>query len=169
MGATREAFAHALRSEKHTVKRSLTDPTIFSGIGNAYSDEILHRARLSPVRWTTALTDPEITRLWESTQGVLEWWTDHLRAEVGNGFPDVVTAFRDEMAVHGKFKKPCPVCGTLVQRIAYADNETNYCPTCQTGGQLLADRGLSRLLKGDWPKTLDELEEKKAASRVEKP
>jgi formamidopyrimidine-DNA glycosylase len=165
VGSTREAFAAVLRAERHTVKRTLTDPTLFSGIGNAYSDEILHRAGLSPARWTTNLDPAEIDRLYDATQEILVTWTDRLRAETGDGFPDKVTAFRPEFAVHGKYRQPCPVCGTPVQRIAYADNETNYCPTCQTQGKLLADRALSQLLKGDWPKTLEELEERKAAAR----
>lgn len=157
LDASRDEFADRLRSESHTVKRSLTDPRLFSGIGNAYSDEILHRARLSPVRLTGKLTDDEITRLYDATRDVLIEWIDRMRAEVGEGFPEKVTAFRDEMAVHGKFGQLCPVCGTPVQRIRYADNETNYCARCQTDGKLLADRGLSRLLKQDWPKSIDEL------------
>jgi formamidopyrimidine-DNA glycosylase len=156
--ASLEEFSGRLRSENHTVKRSLTDPRLFSGIGNAYSDEILHRARLSPVKLTSRLTDEEIARLHESTQMVLREWVERLRAEVGDGFPEKVTAFRDEMAVHGKFGHPCPVCGTAVQRIRYAENETNYCPRCQTEGRLLADRALSRLLKQDWPRRIEELE-----------
>lgn len=155
--STRDAFADRLRSESHTVKRSLTDPRLFSGIGNAYSDEILHRAKLSPVKLTGRLSDDEITHLYEATREILVEWTDRLRAESGDGFPEKVTAFRDEMAVHGKFGQPCPVCGTPVQRIRYADNETNYCARCQTDGKLLADRGLSRLLKQDWPRSIDEL------------
>ena len=151
-------FSARLRSENHTVKRSLTDPRLFSGIGNAYSDEILHRAQLSPVRLTSRLTDDEIARLYDATQTVLQEWVERLRAEVGDGFPEKVTAFRDEMAVHGKFGRPCPVCGTAVQRIRYAENETNYCPRCQTEGRLLADRALSRLLKQDWPRRIEELE-----------
>lgn len=166
IGASLADFKEVLLRERHTVKRTLTDPHLFSGIGNAYSDEILHRAQLSPARWTTLLDDDQIQRLWHATQEVLVWWTDHLRAEVGDGFPDQVTAFRPEMAAHGKFKQPCPVCGTPIQRIQYADNETNYCPTCQTEGKLLADRALSQLLKGDWPRTLDELEERKARSKA---
>ena len=153
-----DEFSGRLRSENHTVKRSLTDPRLFSGIGNAYSDEILHRARLSPVKLTSRLTDEEIARLHASTQTVLREWVERLRAEVGSGFPEKVTAFRDEMAVHGKFGQPCPVCGTAVQRIRYAENETNYCPRCQTEGRLLADRALSRLLKQDWPRRIEELE-----------
>ncbi len=154
------AFHDVLRKHNHTVKRALTDPRLFSGIGNSYSDEILHRARLSPLTWTTRLTDEEADRLFEATCATLREWTDRLRAEAGDGFPEKVTAFRPEMAVHGRFKKPCPVCGTAVQRIRYADNETNYCPRCQTGGKVLADRALSRLLKGDWPKSIEELEER---------
>jgi formamidopyrimidine-DNA glycosylase len=150
-------FTERLKSESHTVKRSLTDPRLFSGIGNAYSDEILHRARLSPVKLTGRLTDEELSTLFDATRSVLIEWTDRLRAETGEGFPEKVTAFRDEMAVHGKFGQPCPVCGTPVQRIRYADNETNYCARCQTDGKLLADRGLSRLLKQDWPRSIDEL------------
>ena len=157
LSATREEFAERLRSENHTIKRSLTDPRLFSGIGNAYSDEILHRARMSPVKLTSRLSDDEIARLFDATRSVLIEWTDRLRVEAGEGFPEKVTAFRDEMAVHGKFNQPCPVCGTPVQRIRYADNETNYCARCQTDGKLLADRALSRLLKGDWPKSIDEL------------
>nr|MBA2322222.1 formamidopyrimidine-DNA glycosylase [Deltaproteobacteria bacterium] len=168
LGADRAAFAAVLRSERHTLKRTLTDPTLYSGIGNAYSDEILHRAQLSPARWSTTLDEAEIDRLYGATRAVLVEWTERFRAEVGDGFPDKVTAFRPEMAVHGKFKEPCPVCRTPVQRIAYADNETNYCPTCQTGGKLLADRALSQLLKGDWPRTLEELEERKAAAREDR-
>lgn len=156
--ASLQDFSARLRSENHTVKRSLTDPRLFSGIGNAYSDEILHRARLSPVKLTSRLTDDEIARLYQSTQTVLREWVARLRAEVGEGFPEKVTAFRDEMAVHGKYGQPCPVCGTAVQRIRYAENETNYCPRCQTEGRLLADRALSRLLKQDWPRRIEELE-----------
>jgi formamidopyrimidine-DNA glycosylase len=159
--ATPEQFAERLRSERHTVKRSLTDPTLFDGIGNAYSDEILHAAKLSPFRMTSALTDAEISVLHRACIDILDRWVKRTREEVGDGFPDKVTAFRPEMAVHGKYGQPCPVCGTKVQRIVYADNEANYCPTCQTEGRLLADRSLSRLLKEDWPKTLEELEEKK--------
>ncbi len=157
LDATRDAFAERLRSESHTVKHSLTDPRLFSGIGNAYSDEILHRAKLSPVKLTGRLTDDEITQLYDATRATLIEWTDRLRAESGDGFPEKVTAFRDEMAVHGKYGQPCPVCATPVQRIRYADNETNYCARCQTDGKLLADRGLSRLLKQDWPRSIDEL------------
>lgn len=161
LGATREAFAEALRRESHTAKRSLTDPHLLSGIGNAYSDEILWRARLSPVRLTRAMTDEEIARLHQATQDTLREWTERLARETGDEFPDKVTAFREEMAVHGRYRKPCPACGTPVQRIAYAANEANYCAKCQTGGKLLADRSLSRLMKGDWPKTVEELEAKR--------
>jgi formamidopyrimidine-DNA glycosylase len=152
-------FTARLRSENHTLKRSLADPRLFSGIGNAYSDEILHRAKLSPLMLTSRLTDQQAARLHDATRATLAEWIARLRAETGAGFPTKVTAFRPEMAVHGKFRQPCPVCGTPVQRIRYADNETDYCPACQTGGKLLADRGLSRLLKKDWPKSLDEMEE----------
>ena len=158
-------FAARLRAENHTLKRSLTDPRLFAGIGNAYSDEILHRARLSPLTWTQRLTDEHIARLHHATQTTLQEWCERLRAQWGEAFPEKVTAFHPAMIVHGKAKEPCRDCGTPVQRIAYADNECNYCPTCQTGGKLLADRGLSRLLRGDWPKSLDELEEWKAARR----
>ena len=150
-------FKERLVQENHTLKRSLTDPRLFSGIGNAYSDEILHRAKLSPVKHTSRLTEEEITRLFDATRTILMEWTERLRRESADDFPARVTAFREEMAVHGKFGKPCPVCGTPVQRIRYADNETNYCPRCQTDGKLLADRALSRLLKQDWPKSIDEL------------
>jgi formamidopyrimidine-DNA glycosylase len=152
------AFMTVLRRHNHTLKRALTDPHLFSGIGNAYSDEILHRARLSPLTWTSRLTDEEADRLFAATRATLTEWTDRLRAEAGDGFPEKVTAFRPGMAVHGRYQQPCPVCGTKVQRIRYADNETNYCPRCQTGGKVLADRALSRLLKGDWPRTIEELE-----------
>jgi formamidopyrimidine-DNA glycosylase len=153
-----DAFAAALVSSNHTLKRALTDPRLFSGIGNAYSDEILHRARLSPVAMTRNLAPAEIERLHTATQEVLLEWTDRLRAGAGSGFPEKVTAFRDGMAVHGRYGQPCPRCGAKVQRIRYASNETNYCAPCQTGGKLLADRALSRLLRSDWPRTLDELE-----------
>lgn len=151
-------FRAVLRSHNHTLKRALTDPRLFSGIGNAYSDEILHRARLSPLTWTARLTDAEADRLFEATRATLTDWTDRLRAETGDGFPEKVTAFRAGMAVHGRFGEPCPACGTAVQRIVYAENETNYCPRCQTGGKVLADRALSKLLKSDWPRTVEELE-----------
>jgi formamidopyrimidine-DNA glycosylase len=152
------AFQAALRRENHTLKRALTDPRLFSGIGNAYSDEILHRARLSPLTWTSRLSDEETGRLFEATRSTLTEWTARLRAEAGDGFPEKVTAFREGMAVHGRFRQPCPVCGTAVQHIVYAENETNYCPHCQTDGKVLADRALSRLLKGDWPHSVEELE-----------
>jgi len=161
MGCSLEDFRTALLRENHTVKRSLTDPRLFAGIGNAYSDEILHAARLSPVRLTRRMTEEEILRLHRSTQATLDGWITRLRAECGEHFPEKVTAFRPDMAVHGRYKLPCPVCGTAVQRIVHAENESNYCPTCQTKGKLLADRALSRLLRGDWPKTLEEMEELK--------
>jgi len=157
--ASPEAFAARLRQGDHTLKRALTDPRCFSGIGNAYSDEILHRARLSPLRRTSQLGEPEVARLYDATRAVLAGWTARLREEAGEAFPEGVTAFREGMAVHGRFRQPCPGCGAPVQRIRYADHETNYCARCQTGGRLLADRGLSRLLRGDWPRTLEELEE----------
>jgi formamidopyrimidine-DNA glycosylase len=150
-------FAGQLKKENHTLKRSFTDPTLFSGIGNAYSDEIFHRARISPIKLTSRLTDEEISRLYSATRDVLVEWTNRLRSEAGGEFPKKVTAFHDEMAVHGRYGKPCPVCGSPVQRIRYASNETNYCARCQTEGRLLADRALSRLLKQDWPKSIDEL------------
>jgi formamidopyrimidine-DNA glycosylase len=159
-------FRAALTRENHTLKRALTDPRLFSGIGNAYSDEILHRARLSPAKLTSRLTENEIAVLYEAVRGSLSEWTDRLTAQARKAFPAKVTAFREGMAVHGRYGKPCPVCGTKVQRIVYAENESNYCPTCQTGGKLLADRALSQLLKGDWPKTLEELEERKKAPRL---
>lgn len=152
------AFRAALAAENHSLKRALTDPRLVSGIGNAYSDEILHAAQLSPVTLTHRLTDAEWSRLLEATRGTLQLWIDRLREEAGAGFPEKVTAFRPEMAVHGRFGQPCPRCGEKIQRIRYADNETDYCPRCQTGGKLLADRVLSRLLGKDWPRTLDELE-----------
>lgn len=155
--STPAEFAERLERENHTLKRSLTDPRLFSGIGNAYSDEILHRARLSPVKHTRRLTEDETARLFAATREVLTEWTNRLRAEAKGDFPAKVTAFREEMAVHGKFGQPCPVCGTPVQRIRYADNETNYCARCQTDGKLLADRALSRLLKQDWPRSIDDL------------
>ena len=157
LSSTLDDFKSALTRERHTLKRSLTDPHLFSGIGNAYSDEILHRARLSPVQMTTNLDDEEIARLHTATLAVLGEWIERLRRETGSGFPEKVTAFREEMAVHGKYDKPCPDCGSPVQRIVYADNETNYCARCQTGGKLLADRALSRLLHEDWPKSIDDL------------
>ena len=162
--ASLDGFAEALTRRNHTLKRALTDPTLFSGIGNAYSDEILHMARLSPVALTQKLGEQEVERLYDGVQRTLTEWTERLRAEAGGEFPAKVTAFRPEMAVHGKFREPCPVCATPVQRIRYADNETNYCPGCQTGGKLLADRSLSRLLGKDWPRSLEEME-----ARLEKP
>lgn len=150
-----------MTNAKHTLKRALTDPRIFSGIGNAYSDEILHRAQLSPIAMTTSLSADEVARLHKAAQTTLRDWITRLGAEVGDGFPKKVTAFHPEMAVHGQYGKPCPDCGAPVQRIRYASNETNYCPRCQTGGKILADRALSRLLKKDWPRTLEELEAKK--------
>lgn len=159
LDSSRDTFVARLRSENHTLKRSLADPRLFSGIGNAYSDEILHRAKLSPLMLTSKLSDEQAARLHDATRTTLAEWISRLRAETGEKFPEKVTAFRPEMAVHGKFRQPCPACGTPVQRIRYADNETDYCPSCQTGGKLLADRGLSRLLKGDWPRSLDEMEE----------
>ena len=161
------AFRDRLRSENHTLKRALTDPRLFSGIGNAYSDEILHAAQLSPLQWTRNLDEGEVERLLEATRATLANWRDRLVAETGEGWPGKVTAFREGMAVHGRFREPCPVCGTAVQRIAYAENECDYCPRCQTGGRLLADRALSRLLKQDWPRTVDELERRRGASRSE--
>lgn len=152
-----QAFTERLRSENHTLKRALTDPRLFDGIGNAYSDEILHRARLSPVALSGRITDANALALYDAARTVLREWTDRLRAETGDKFPERVTAFRPEMCVHGKYRQPCPVCGTPVQRIRYATNETDYCARCQTGGKLLADRALSRLLKQDWPKTVDDL------------
>jgi formamidopyrimidine-DNA glycosylase len=165
MTASLEAFKAALLRENHTLKRSLTAPHLFSGIGNSYSDEILHAARLSPVTLTSKLSSEEIARLHAATLEVLARWTALLRAQAGGAFPVKVTAFLPGMAVHGKFGQPCPVCGTAVQRIRYAENEVNYCPRCQTGGKLLADRSLSRLLKGDWPRTIDEAEEQKGMSK----
>lgn len=156
-----EQFRSTLTTENHTLKRALTDPRSFSGIGNAYSDEILHSARLSPVALTQRLTSEEISRLLAATQETLKHWTENLRLEAGEKFPEHVTAFHEQMAVHGKYGKPCPRCGTKIQRIRYASNETDYCPRCQTGGKLLADRSLSRLLREDWPRTLEELEELK--------
>jgi formamidopyrimidine-DNA glycosylase len=155
---TGEGFAERLRSESHTLKRALTDPRLFDGIGNAYSDEMLHRARLSPLQLTRRLDDDGVGRLYASVQATLREWSDRLRAEARENFPEKVTAFRGGMAVHGRFKQPCPVCGAPVQRIRYAANETNYCARCQTDGRLLADRAMSRLLKEDWPRTLEELE-----------
>jgi formamidopyrimidine-DNA glycosylase len=156
------SFQAALVRENHTLKRALTDPNLFSGIGNAYSDEILHQAGLSPLQLTKRLDDSQVARLYEAVQGTLRLWSEKLRKEAKAGFPEKVTAFREDMAVHGRYGKRCPKCGTPVQRIVYAENEANYCPTCQTGGRLLADRALSRLLKDDWPRTLEELERKRS-------
>lgn len=161
LDATPEAFAAALRRERHTLKRALTDPHLVSGIGNAYSDEILHAARLSPFKLTSSLTDAEVRRLYDAAQLTLSTWTDRLRRESGGDFPETVTAFREGMAVHGRYRQPCPECGQPVQRVVYAANEANYCANCQTGGRLLADRALSRLLREDWPRTLDELERRR--------
>ena len=158
--STVEAFKEAVTATNHTLKRTLTDPRILDAIGNAYSDEILHRAKLSPVKLSQKLDNEEILRLYQSIKETLLWWTNKLRDESADSFPEKVTAFHPEMAVHGRFGLPCPVCGSKVQRIRYASNETNYCPTCQTAGKLLADRSLSRLLKQDWPRTAEELEEK---------
>jgi len=160
------AFAEALRTESHTLKRALTDPRLFSGVGNSYSDEILHRAGLSPLRLTRQLSEEEAERLRLAAVQVLESWTERLLSECGDGFPEKVTAFREGMAVHGRFGQPCPVCGTKIQRIVYAENECNYCPRCQTGGRMLADRSLSRLLKDDWPRTIEEMETPSATDRT---
>ena len=157
LAASAGAFRERLLRENHTLKRALTDPRLFSGIGNAYSDEILHRARLSPIAMTHKLAPNEIERLRDAARAVLSEWTERLRADAAGGFPEKVTAFRPEMAVHGRFRAPCPVCGAPVQRIVYAENETNYCARCQTGGTILADRALSRLLKASWPRSIDEL------------
>ena len=156
--ASPAAFAERLRRDSHTVKRALTDPHLFSGIGNAYSDEILHRAKLSPFAQTSSLSDEDTKRLYDATRSILTEWTDRLRKAAGADLPEKVTAFHEEMAVHGRYRKPCPVCGAPVQRIVYAENETNYCARCQTGGKILADRALSRLLKASWPRSIDELE-----------
>jgi formamidopyrimidine-DNA glycosylase len=169
LAATDAQFTERLQRERHTVKRALTDPTLFDGIGNAYSDEILWAAQCSPFRMTTAMSADDGARLHRAAVDTLATWTRRLRDEVGDGFPDKVTAFRPEMAVHGKYGTPCPRCGTAVQRIVYADNEANYCPTCQTDGRLLADRSLSRLLKEDWPKSLEELEERKSTHKKPSP
>ncbi|HEV8673795.1 MAG TPA: DNA-formamidopyrimidine glycosylase family protein [Methylomirabilota bacterium] len=165
LGADRAAFRAAVTRENHTLKRVLTDPRLLSGIGNAFSDEILHRARLSPVKPSQQLGEGELTALFEATRATLREWIERLCRETGEGFPERVTAFHPAMAVHGRYRKPCPVCGAPIQRIVYAENETNYCPRCQTGGKLLADRALSRLLRADWPRTLDELEERRARRR----
>jgi formamidopyrimidine-DNA glycosylase len=166
LDATLDEFRSRLLIGNHTIKRALTDPDLFSGIGNAYSDEILHRAKMSPVRLTHAMSQGEVEVLYAATRLVLEEWIQRLRDEAKGGFPEKVTAFRKDMAVHGKYNEPCPVCGTLVQRIVHAENESNYCPTCQTGGKLLADRALSRLLKQDWPRTIEELEARKPQARL---
>jgi formamidopyrimidine-DNA glycosylase len=162
---SRDAFREILRRENHTLKRALTDPHLFSGIGNAYSDEILHEARLSPLKLTSTLTDAEAATLLQATVDVLDRWTQRLIAESEGGFPEKVTAFREGMAAHGRFGQPCPRCGSPIQRIVYAHNEANYCPVCQTGGRLLADRALSRLLKSDWPPNLEALERAKTRGR----
>jgi formamidopyrimidine-DNA glycosylase len=164
-----DQFRSRLLAGNHTVKRALTDPDLFSGIGNAYSDEILHRAKLSPVRLTHSMSEGEVEQLYTSTQQVLSEWIQRLRDDANGGFPEKVTAFRKDMAVHGRYGQPCPVCGTPVQRIVHAENESNYCPTCQTGGRLLADRALSRLLKQDWPRTIEELEAKRPPLRANGP
>ncbi|HZI81901.1 MAG TPA: DNA-formamidopyrimidine glycosylase family protein [Vicinamibacterales bacterium] len=156
-----DAFAEALRRENHTLKRALTDPHVFSGIGNAYSDEILHAARMSPFKQTQGISDDDVARLFDAARSTLSGWSARLREETGEGFPEKVTAFREGMAVHGRYRQPCPVCGSPVQRVVYAANEANYCATCQTGGRLLADRSLSRLLRDDWPRTLEELERRR--------
>jgi formamidopyrimidine-DNA glycosylase len=161
LDATLDAFSVALRRDNHTLKRALTDPHVFSGIGNAYSDEILHAARLSPFKQTQAIGDDEVSRLFDAVRTTLLAWSSRLREETGNEFPEKVTAFREGMAVHGRYGQPCPVCGSPVQRVVYADNEANYCATCQTGGRLLADRSLSCLLREDWPRTLEELERRR--------
>jgi len=167
LDASLEEFRDALTRERHTLKRTLTDPTIFSGIGNSYSDEILHRARLSPTQLSSNLNPQEVARLYDATRSTLLDWIEHLQKQRKGGFPLKVTAFRDEMAVHGKFGKPCPICRSPVQRIVHADNETNYCARCQTGGKLLADRALSKLLKSDWPRTLEEMEDREAELKSE--
>ncbi|MEX5215800.1 MAG: hypothetical protein NW703_16790 [Nitrospiraceae bacterium] len=159
-------FQAALARESHTLKRALTDPRLFSGIGNAYSDEILHRARLSPAKLTSSLSPEETVRLFEAAQSTLREWIERLREETGDRFPEHVTAFRRGMTVHGRYRQPCPVCSAAIQRIRYAENECNYCATCQTGGRLLADRGLSRLLGSDWPKSVEQLEQHKSATRT---
>lgn len=169
LDADPEAFGRVLRRENHTLKRALTDPRLFSGIGNAYSDEILHAARLSPLTLTSRVSDEESARLHAAAQGVLRLWIARLLDEHGDAFPEKVTAFRPGMAVHGRYGQPCPRCGSSVQRLVYAQNEANYCATCQTGGRLLADRALSRLLRADWPRTLEEMEEHKASRRLPDP
>jgi len=166
LDASLDSFRDVLGRERHTLKRSLTDPSLFSGIGNTYSDELLHRAGLSPTTMSDALSAEDVERLYQAARSVLREWRDRLIAETGSAFPAKVTAFHTGMAVHGRYGQPCPVCHTPVQRLRYAANETNYCPRCQTGGRLLADRGLSRLLRTDWPRTIDELERRKAARRL---
>jgi formamidopyrimidine-DNA glycosylase len=166
LNADLATFAERLRSENHTLKRALTDPRLFSGIGNAYSDEILHHAQLSPMKLTARLSDEDVKRLFDSTQTILSEWVNRLREQTAGEFPTKVTAFRPEMAVHGRYGKPCPRCGSPVQRIVYAENECNYCAQCQTEGRLLADRALSRLLKEDWPRSLDEMEKHIESRRV---
>jgi len=161
LSADMPAFQRALKQDNHTLKRALTDPHVFSGIGNAYSDEILHAARLSPFKQTESLTDDEVRRLYDATQLMLAEWIERLQAEARDEFPEKVTAFREGMAVHGRYGHPCPDCGAPIQRVVYADNEANYCAKCQTGGRLLADRSLSRLLRDDWPRTLEELERRR--------
>ena len=167
LSASRDEFGTALTASNHTLKRSLTDPRIFSGIGNAYSDEILYHAQLSPVALTQRMKPEEISRLYEAVRHTLTQWTQSLRAEASGKFPEKVTAFREQMAVHGRYGKPCPRCNARIQRIRYASNETNYCATCQTGGKLLADRALSRLLREDWPRSLEEMEERRAGFRAD--
>ena len=169
LAADLPAFTAALRRENHTLKRALTDPSLFAGIGNAYSDEVLHRARLSPLTLTSSLDDEAVARLFEATRATLLDWTDRLRRDAGGRFPEKVTAFREGMAVHGRHRQPCPDCGTLVQRIVRADNEVNYCPRCQTGDRILSDRSLARLLKADWPRTVEALEQHPALSRAKPP
>lgn len=169
LSATAEQFRAALFKENHTMKRTLTDPRLFSAIGNAYSDEILHRSRLSPLKLSQKLSDAEIVRLYSATQGTLGEWIARLRRQTGESFPEKVTAFHPEMSVHGKFGKPCPVCGASVQRIVYAESECNYCPRCQTDGKILADRSLSRVLKDDWPRTIEELEAAPALNKSPRP
>jgi formamidopyrimidine-DNA glycosylase len=160
------SFRTVLKLENHTLKRALTDPHLFSGIGNAYSDEILHAAGLSPFLLTSRIDDAEVQRLYDAVQATMRWWTEKLRSEAKEKFPEKVTAFREEMSVHGRYGKPCPKCGTPVQRIVYAANEANYCPTCQTSGRLLADRALSRLLREDWPRSLEELEQRRSSRQI---
>jgi formamidopyrimidine-DNA glycosylase len=164
LGADVRTFRTALQENNHTLKRALTDPHLFSGIGNAYSDEILHSARLSPFKQTSSLSDEEVQRLYDATRQILTQWISRLQAEAGGNFPEKVTAFHEGMAAHGRYGQPCPDCGAPIQRIVYADNESNYCANCQTAGRLLADRSLSRLLRDDWPRTLEELESKRRGS-----